>query len=59
MINFSKNSVFNLKPVNVNEVREEVNGLLIGGEEIIAAFKTLRDQLLFTNLCMANGILKR
>ncbi len=58
MINFSKNSVFNLKPINVNEVREEVNGLLIGGEEIIAAFKTLRDQLLFTNLCMADGILK-
>ena len=50
MINFSKNSVFNLKPINVNEVREEVNGFLIGGEEIIAAFKTLRDQLLFTNL---------
>ncbi len=34
MINFSKNSVFNLKPINVNEVREEVNGLLIGGEEM-------------------------
>ncbi|MDE6906281.1 MAG: PH domain-containing protein [Lachnospiraceae bacterium] len=49
MINFNKNSVFNLKPINVNEVREEVNGLLIGGEEIIAAFKTVRDQLVFTN----------
>ena len=49
MINFNQNSAWNLKPINTNEVREEVNGLLIGGEEIIAAFKTLRDQLIFTN----------
>ena len=49
MINFNQNSAWNLKPINPNEVREEVNGLLIGGEEIIAAFKTVRDQLIFTN----------
>lgn len=49
MINFNKNSVFNLKPIDVKEVRGEVMGLLIEGEQILCAFKTIRDQLVFTN----------
>ena len=49
MINFNQDSVWNLKPINGYDVRQEVNGLLIQGEEIIAAFKTVRDQLVFTN----------
>ena len=49
MINFNKNSIFNLKPINVQEVRDEVTGLLVEGEEIVLAFKTIRDQLVFTN----------
>ena len=49
MINFNNNSAWDLKPINVAEVRDEVNGLLIDGEEIAAAFKTIRDQLIFTN----------
>lgn len=49
MINFNKNSVWNLIPIDTNSVRSEVNGLLIDGEEIISAFKTIRDQLIFTN----------
>ena len=49
MINFNKNSVWNLTPIGVNNVLKEVNGLLINGEQIIAAFKTVRDQLIFTN----------
>ena len=49
MINFNKNSVWNLKPIDVGAVRSEVNGLLIFGEEVIAAFQTVRDQLVFTN----------
>lgn len=48
-INFNKNSIFNLKPISNDLVREEVTGLLIDGEEIIYAFKTIRDQLVFTN----------
>lgn len=48
-INFNQNSVFNLKPINVDSVRSEVNGLLIGGEEVFCAFQTVRDQLVFTN----------
>ena len=49
MINFNKNSVWNLKPIDVSAVRSEVTGLLVSGEEIVCAFKTIRDQLVFTN----------
>ena len=48
-INFNSNSSFNLKPIEISAVRDEVNGLLIEGEVILAAFKTIRDQLIFTN----------
>lgn len=49
MINFNGNSAWNLKPIAVEEVRGEVNGLLTKGEFIVSAFKTIRDQLVFTN----------
>lgn len=48
-INFNSNSAWNLSPISVNEVRDEVNGLLINGETIVQSFKTVRDQLIFTN----------
>lgn len=48
-INFNSNSVFNLKPIKLESVREEVDGLLITGEQIEFAFQTVRDQLIFTN----------
>ena len=40
MINFNKNSVFNLKPIGTDEVNHDLHGLLLDGEEIIMAFKT-------------------
>ena len=49
MINFNGNSVWNLKPISVDDVRTEVMSLLVKGEIIAAAFKTVRDQLIFTN----------
>ena len=49
MINFNEDSVWNLKPIDVSSVKKQVYGLLIDGEEIVAAFKTVRDQLIFTN----------
>lgn len=49
MINFNKNSAFDLKPIELSDVIADVNGLLINGESILMAFKTVRDQLLFTN----------
>ncbi len=48
-INFNSNSAWNLSSISVSEVRDEVNGLLINGETIVQAFKTVRDQLIFTN----------
>lgn len=48
-VNFNQNSVFNLKPIDPNEIRSEVTGLMIDGEEVEFAFKTVRDQLVFTN----------
>lgn len=48
-VNFNQNSVFNLKPISNDAVRGEVQGLLIGGEEVLYAFQTVRDQLVFTN----------
>lgn len=48
-VNFNQDSVWNLKPIRVDAVKSEVNGLLIGGEEVVMAFQTVRDQLIFTN----------
>ncbi len=48
-VNFNSNAVWNLKPINLSEVRGEVNGLLVAGEQPLLAFKTIRDQLVFTN----------
>ena len=40
--------LFNLKEISVSEVESEVLQLVLPGEEIVAAFKTIRDQVLFT-----------
>lgn len=48
-VNFNQSSVFNLKPIDVDSIKNDVNGLLIDGEEVKMAFKTVRDQLVFTN----------
>ena len=48
-VNFNTNSAFNVKPINADAVRSEVDGLLIAGEQIEFAFQTVRDQLVFTN----------
>ena len=48
-VNFNRESVWDLRPIPVREVRDEVLGLLLEDEEINSAFKTVRDQLIFTN----------
>lgn len=48
-INFNEDSIFNLKPIGLDSVRDEIKGLLIFGEEVVMAFHTVRDQLVFTN----------
>jgi len=49
MIDFKNSSVFKLKPIDESKVREDFYQFLIDGESIFAAFKTVRDQLVFTN----------
>ena len=48
-INFNSNTTWNLRAISVDSVRNEVNGLLINGEQVEMAFQTIRDQLVFTN----------
>ncbi len=49
MINFNIDSVFKLTPMPVDSIRKEVEGFLVDGEYPVSAFKTIRDQLIFTN----------
>lgn len=49
MVNFSNNAVFNLSPIKEEQVQENVKNLFVSGETIIGAYKTVRDQVVFTN----------
>jgi len=40
--------LLNLKEISISDVKQDAFNLLVPGEEIIAAFKTVRDQVLFT-----------
>lgn len=42
-------NLLNLKEIPLSSVRSEVAGLLIPGEEMIQAFQTIRDQVIFTD----------
>lgn len=41
-------NTFNLKEISLNDIRKEVHGLLIDGEQAVVAFQTVRDQVVFT-----------
>ena len=41
-------SFMNLKEIPFNQIRPEVSGLMVNGEGIVAAFQTIRDQVIFT-----------
>lgn len=49
MIDFKNSSVFKLKPIEAEKAREDFHKFLIDGEYISSAFKTVRDQVIFTN----------
>ena len=49
MIDFKNSEVFKLKPIDEDKIREDFYKFLIDGESIFAAFKTVRDQLVFTS----------
>lgn len=41
-------NTFNLKEINLEKIRKEVMNFLLKDEEIIQAFETIRDQVIFT-----------
>ena len=49
MIDFSNGSFFKLSPCDVDEIGPAVALLLVDGERIVAAFKALRDFVVFTD----------
>ncbi|MGX9416524.1 PH domain-containing protein [Vibrio sp. RC27] len=49
MIDFKNSSVFKLKPIKLSDAREDFHKFLIDGETILTAFKSVRDQVIFTN----------
>jgi hypothetical protein len=49
MIDFNSNSVFKLTPINRNEMLAPIKQFLIEGETVLDVFKTIRDQVVFTN----------
>ena len=49
MIDFKNGSLFKLSPVDADKVEGRVGPLLVEGERIVAAFKAIRDSVVFTN----------
>ena len=47
-INLDSN-LLNLKAMDISEVNPEIKKLLVDEEKIMCAFKTIRDQVIFTN----------
>ena len=44
-----QSSFMNLKEIDLDKVRDDVMNVIAPGESIIQAFKTIRDQVIFTN----------
>lgn len=42
-------NLVNLKEIPIERIRSEVNLFLVPGEEVIQAFQTVRDQVIFTD----------
>ncbi|UVS80863.1 MULTISPECIES: PH domain-containing protein [Actinokineospora] len=49
MIDFSKASVFKLSPCDPKDIGGSVAPLLVNGEDMLYAFKSVRDFVVFTN----------
>lgn len=45
MIDFDKNKLFKLSPIPNNEILEPINKFLLDDENVLSAFKSVRDQL--------------
>ena len=42
-------NIMNLKEISLRDVRPEIPTLLVGGENMVMAFQTVRDQVVFTD----------
>lgn len=49
MIDFQKSVVFKLEPMPPNQILEPIHKFLIDDETVLSSFRTVRDQLVFTN----------
>jgi hypothetical protein len=49
MIDFSNNALFKLTPIAIKDMIPTINQFLVDGETVLAVFKTVRDQVVFTN----------
>lgn len=49
MLDFTKESVFNLHKTDNSNLNKNAAAILIPGEDIIGVYKTVRDQVIFTN----------
>lgn len=49
MINFSENSMINLQKISNNDINKNAKSLILGNETIIGVYKTIRDQIIFTD----------
>ncbi len=49
MIDFQNSSIFKLRQVNPESVNGNILPLLVSGEQILSAYKGLRDYIVFTN----------
>ncbi len=46
---FADSNLLNLKEMPLSQVRPEVSGFMVNGEQFVQCFKTVRDQVIFTN----------
>lgn len=46
---FADSNLLNLKEMPFSQVRPEVSGFFVNGEQLVQCFKTVRDQVIFTN----------
>lgn len=49
VIDFQSNALFKLTPISPNEMLAPIRSFLIDGESVLAVFRTIRDQVVFTN----------
>ena len=49
MIDFQNGTFFKLKPVDPKAFVDMIGPLFVAGEEVVAAFQTIRDGVVFTN----------